>query len=154
MNGVVVATSRRNGNGKSIASMAKAAPDSMQADHELVLSALLDLLPGTIYFKDSQSRFIFVNAAKAEQLKLTPEDAVGKSDFDFFTEEHARPAFEDEQEIMRTGRSVLNKEERETWPDGRVTWCSTTKMPLRDKDGRTIGTYGWSRDVTEKQADA
>jgi methyl-accepting chemotaxis protein len=148
MNGVVAATPRRNGNGKS---MVKAAPVSMQADDELVLSSLLDLLPGTVYFKDRQGRFIFVNRTKAKEMNLTPEDAVGKSDFDFFTEEHARPAFEDEQEIMRSGRAVVDKEEKETYPDGRITWCSTTKMPLRDKAGRTIGTYGWSRDVTQSR---
>jgi PAS domain S-box-containing protein len=148
MNAVAVATSRRNGNGKSVV---QAAPQPTQANAELVLSALLDLLPGTIYFKDRQGRFIFVNQTKAKEMNLTPEDAVGKSDFDFFTDEHARPAFDDEQEIMRSGRAILNKEEKETWPDGRITWCSTTKMPLRDKDGRAIGTYGWSRDVTESR---
>jgi PAS domain S-box-containing protein len=79
-----------------------------------------------------------------------PEDLVGLTDFDFFTEEHARPALEDEQAVMRTGQPV-EKEEKETWPDGRVTWVSTIKMPLHDKGGNIIGTFGVSRDVTEQK---
>jgi PAS domain S-box-containing protein len=149
MNDVVAATSLRNGNGKSVI---EAAPDPMLADHGLLLSALLDLLQGAVYFKDLQSRFVLINRSHAKGLKLgAPAEAVGKSDFDFFTEEHASPAFADEQEIIRTGRPLLNKEEKETWADGRITWASTTKMPLLGKDGRIIGTFGISRDVTESR---
>jgi PAS domain S-box-containing protein len=149
MNDVVPATSPRNGNGKSVV---EAAPDPMLADHGVLLSALLDLLRGAVYFKDLQSRFVLINRTQAKGLKLgAPAEAVGKSDFDFFTEEHASPAFADEQEIIRTGRPLLDKEEKETWADGRITWASTTKMPLLSNDGRIIGTFGISRDVTESR---
>src|ERR1039458_10088495 len=141
---VVVADSLRNGYGNSVV---EAAPDPVRADDSVYLSALLDLLQGAVYFKDLQSRFILINRTQAKGLKLgSPEEAVGKSDFDFFTEEHAGPAFADEQEIIRTGLPLLNKEEKETWPDGRFTWASTTKMPLYSKDGRIMGTFGFSRD--------
>jgi PAS domain S-box-containing protein len=124
----------------------------MLADHGVLLSALLDLLRGAVYFKDLQSRFVLINRTHAKGLKLgSPEEAVGKSDFDFFTEEHASPAFADEQEIIRTGRPLLDKEEKETWADGRITWASTTKMPLLSKDGHIIGTFGISLDVTESR---
>ena len=73
-----------------------------------------------------------------------------KTDFDFYTEEHARPAYEDEQEIIRTGQSIT-KEERETWSDRPDTWVSTTKLPLRDKAGNIVGTFGISRDITERK---
>src|ERR1700730_5783178 len=101
MNDVAAATSLRIGNGKSVV---EAAPDPMLADDGVLLSALLDLVPGVVYFKDLQGGFVLINRAMAKVLKVgSPVEAVGKSDFDFFTKEHAGPAFADEQEIIRTG---------------------------------------------------
>ena len=119
-----------------------------------VLRALMDNIPDNIYFKDIRGRFIRINKALANWFGLSsPEEAVGKTDFDFFTPEHARQAFEDEQHIIQTGEPLVGKEERETWPGERVTWVSTTKEPLRDQNGQIIGTFGISRDITKlKQA--
>jgi PAS domain S-box-containing protein len=115
-----------------------------------LLRALMDNLPDAIYFKDADSRFLRINQDLASSFGLDdPAEALGKTDFDFFTEEHARPAFEDEQEIIQTGQPLVGKEERETWLDGRVRWVSTTKMPLRDKDGTITGTFGVARDITK-----
>jgi PAS domain S-box len=126
-------------------------PESPLHDHNLLLATLLGYLRSGVYFKDLQSRFVLINPAQAGTLKLgSPEEAIGKSDRDFFAEEHAKDAFHDEQEIIRTGRPLLEKEEKETWPDGRVSWVSTSKMPIKSRDGRIVGTFGISRDVTEK----
>jgi rsbT co-antagonist protein RsbR len=117
-----------------------------------LLNSLLNTIPDHIYFKDEKSRFIKVSKSLAEWFNVKSVDGLmGKTDFDFFTEEHARPAFEDEQEIMRTGKAIEGKVEKETHPDGRVTWVSTTKIPRYDKKGNVIGITGISRDVTEKK---
>jgi two-component system, sensor histidine kinase and response regulator len=117
-----------------------------------LLNALMEHLPDNIYFKDRQSRFIRINAAAAEWFGLSSTgEAGGKTDFDLFTEEHAQQAFEDEQAILRTGQQLLHHEEKETWPDGSVTWVDTSKLPLHDAGGRVIGTFGISRDITEKK---
>jgi len=117
-----------------------------------LLAILLDNVPDSIYFKDAASRFIRISKACAAKFGLTnPDDAVGKTDFDFFGDEHARQAYEDEQHMIQTGVAVLALEEKETYPDGRVTWCSTTKLPLRDREGRVVGTFGISRDITERK---
>jgi len=117
-----------------------------------LLHTLMDNLPDHIYFKDRESRFTRINKAQAKVFGLgDPAQANGKTDFDFFTEEHARQAFADEQEIIRTGQPVLAKEEKETWPDGHDTWVATTKMPLRDAKGNIIGTFGISHDTTERK---
>lgn len=116
-----------------------------------LFQALMEQTPDRVYFKDMRSRFLVVSQALALKhgCKDT-EELVGKTDFDFFDDEHARDAFEDERQIILTGKSVINKEEREVWPDGSVTWCSTTKVPLFLESGKIAGILGISRDITEK----
>jgi len=147
-----------------------------------LLNVLLENTPDGIYFKDLQSRFVRVGKhklemalemARAKHRLAQPEAAAGgwpaelasaeafagtlagKTDFDFYTEDRARPAFEDEQQIIRSGAPLIGKVERTVYPDGGVRWCLTTKMPWRDKEGRIIGTFGVSRDITAiKEAEA
>ncbi|MBM3879778.1 MAG: PAS domain S-box protein, partial [Verrucomicrobia bacterium] len=115
-----------------------------------LLRALLDNVPDAIYFKDSQSRFLRCSGALAEKFGVAhPEDLVGKTDFDFFSEEHARAAFADEQHILQTGQPILGITEKETWPGGSVTWVLTSKLPFRDRTGRILGTLGVSKDITD-----
>jgi PAS domain S-box-containing protein len=130
--------------------------DAALAYERDMLCTLLENSPDCIYFKDRQSRFVRCSKAFEGLFQVSDRSRfIGKTDFDFFTEEHARPAFEDEQEIIRTGQPLLGKVEKETHPDGRMTWCLTTKMPWRDKDGRIIGTFGISKSVTAlKEAEA
>jgi len=118
------------------------------AKEQFLINALMDNLSDHIYFKDRESRFIRINKSLAHSFGLDdPALAEGKTDFDFFTREHAQQAFEDEQSIIRTGH-ILNTEEKETHPNKSDTWVSTTKIPLTDKNGNIIGTFGISRDVT------
>src|SRR3979409_1798952 len=76
---------------------------------------------------------------------------IGLTDRELFSREHAEEALADEREIMRTGTPIVDYEEKETWPDKEDTWVSTTKMPLRDAQPKLIGTFGISRDITEKK---
>lgn len=122
-------------------------------EHErYLLHALMDNLPHNIYFKDKESRFIRINKALADNFGLhDASEAMGKTDADFFAGEHVWQAMADEQEIVRTGQPLLDKEEKETWPDGHVTWVSTTKLPLYDEHGEIAGTFGISRDITGRK---
>ena len=103
-----------------------------------------------VFFKDLESRFLLVSAGflldQAHGCSL--DDVIGKSDFDLFSDEHAIAAFEDEQRIIHTGEPIVAKIERETFRDRPDAWVSTTKLPLRDDEGRIVGTFGMSRDVT------
>ncbi len=117
-----------------------------------LLHSLMDNSLDNIYFKDINSCFIRINNAQAKLFGLSnPEEAVGKKDSDFFTEEHSSDAYNDEQEIISTGRPVVNKEEMETLKNGEISWVNSTKLPLRDSYGKIIGTFGISRDITEQK---
>jgi len=121
------------------------------AQERFLLQAFMNNVPDHVYFKDRDSRFIRINKAQAQAFGMSdPAQAIGKTDFDFFTEEQARQAREDELAIIRTGQPA-NKEERETWAGRRDTWVSTTKVPLRDEEGNVVGTFGISRDITERK---
>ena len=121
-----------------------------------LLRTLLDHSPDFIYFKDTQSRFIKSSTTQALKFGLaSPDEVVGKTDFDFFTEAHARVAFGDEQEIIRTGQPMIGKVERQIVLNGqKEAWTITTKMPFRNQAGDIIGTFGVSKDITPlKQAE-
>jgi PAS domain S-box-containing protein len=128
----------------------KEAQEALRRESTL-LHALMDNIPDAIYFKDTESRFTRVNRHVPYRGGNAPEEVVGKTDFDFFVEEHARAAYEDEQRIMRTGVPLVDKEECETYTDGSQTWLSTTKVPVFDEEGRVTGLVGISRDISERK---
>jgi PAS domain S-box-containing protein len=118
---------------------------------QYLMRNLMDNLPDHIYFKDHESRFIRVNSTQAQVFGLKdPDKVIGKTDFDYFSEEHAKQAYDDEQAIIITGQPVI-KEEKETWTNRPDTWVYTTKVPLRDDDGQVVGTFGISRDITDRK---
>jgi PAS domain S-box-containing protein len=121
------------------------------AKEQFLINAIMNNITDHIYFKDLESRFVRINKSHALRFGFdNPDQAIGKTDFDFFSNEHAQQAFDDEQAIIRTGQ-MLSKVEKETHPDGPDTWVSTVKLPLRDIDGNIIGTFGISRDITERR---
>jgi PAS domain S-box-containing protein len=128
----------------------KEAQEALRRESTL-LHALMDNIPDAIYFKDTEGRFTRVNRHAPYRGGNAPEEVVGKTDFDFFVEEHARAAYEDEQRIMRTGVPLVDKEECETYTDGSTTWLSTTKVPVFDEEGRVTGVVGISRDISERK---
>ncbi|MCS1407998.1 MAG: Signal transduction histidine-protein kinase BarA [Verrucomicrobia subdivision 3 bacterium] len=114
-----------------------------------LLRSLLDSIPDHVYFKDQSSRFIICSKELSDRLGLkSPEEAIGKTDFDFFSKEHAQPAYDDEQTIISTGKPVISKIEKEILLDGRENWVLTSKMPFRSAGGAIIGTFGVSKDIT------
>jgi diguanylate cyclase (GGDEF)-like protein/PAS domain S-box-containing protein len=130
-------------------------PGAGLIDTDFLLATFLDTTPDLVYFKDTESRFTLTGCAFAQRMGLAcSEDAVGRTDFDFFAYDHAAEAFADEQRIMSTGVPMIGQEEREGWPDGTVTWVSTTKVPLFDRAGKVMGIFGMSRDVTQRRAAA
>ena len=145
-----------NGNVAGALSSGHDITDQRRAEEALrmeqtLFNSLVSTIPDHIYFKDRQSRFVRINIAMAKWFGWrSPDEAVGRTDFDVFSEEHARQAYDDEQRIMSTCDPLIGLVEKETWPDGHVTWVSTTKVPLRDAHGNTTGLVGVSRNITEQ----
>ncbi len=139
-------------NGTAVPAL-RQAPETPAPSGDLERLCIRNLLamPGErIFFKDRHSRFLLVSRSfLAEQTHCTEmADVIGKSDFDFFSQEHASAAYADEQRLIQTGEPIMAKVEKETFHDRPDAWVATTKLPLRDDEGNVIGTFGISRDVT------
>ena len=123
------------------------------ADHRRRMDALLENIPDRVYFKNREGEFIQVNPALALFFgHEDPAKVMGKRDTDFFTSEHATQARADEDDVLRSGKPIIGKMERETFTDGRETWSLTTKMALKNEAGEIVGTFGVSRDITQLKA--
>ncbi len=126
--------------------------EKLLEEERALLHALLNNMPDAIYFKDRASRFRRVSVGLARKFGIAdPKVAIGKSDADFTSAEQAARIRKDELRIIETGQPIINRVERETWSEDPDTWCSTTKLPLRDGSGQIVGTFGMSRDITAQK---
>ncbi len=113
-----------------------------------LFQSLLDNLPDAVYFKDTKNRIIRFNKFYADCLKVPPEEIIGKTDFDFFPEKQAQGMFDDDTYVLRSGNPIIGKIERNPQQNGTYNCVTTTKIPIRNKKGRIIGTMGITRDIT------
>ena len=126
--------------------------NQIELDHTLeyeMLKTLMDNIPDSVYFKDDQNRFILVNKTKAASTNVSTGEMIGKTDFNFYPQEQAQKAFEEDAVILRTGKSVVNSIEKIIDSNGLEQWFSVTKLPRYDHQGNIIGTLCISRNVTE-----
>jgi PAS domain S-box-containing protein len=112
------------------------------------VQGLLDNIPDAIYFKDCNNRIIKVNKFYAKGVGIKSEEIVGKTDFDFFPYEQARKMFDDDNYVLKTGKPIVGKVERNLLPNGSWSQVITTKIPMYDRTGKIIGTMGITRDMT------
>ncbi|MFH0733738.1 MAG: PAS domain-containing sensor histidine kinase [bacterium] len=111
---------------------------------------LMNQIPDSIYIKDTESRFLRINKTQANTLGVkSPIEALGKSDKDFFTNEHAIQAFIDEKEIVTRKVDFIRKEELIRHSSGEFLWVSTIKVPLIDREDNIVGTLGITRNITD-----
>jgi diguanylate cyclase (GGDEF)-like protein/PAS domain S-box-containing protein len=123
-----------------------------QNDRTAWLEAMIDEVPDYLYFKDRNSRFVVANRAIVNDNRREGLDSLeGRSDFDIHPEHVARGFFETEQQIIRTGRAMLDMEELIRDSRGGLKWLLTSKLPVRDGSGEVIGIVGIARDITERK---
>ena len=117
-----------------------------------LLNALMENIPDYIYFKDERSHFIRISKSMVKLFKAdSPEELIGKSDFDFHTKENAEKFSAEEQEIMRIKKPIVDNVVHEKFEDGKEQWVSTTKMPLINTIGEVVGTWGISKIIAQPQ---
>jgi len=124
----------------------------IKASPKRLFETLMEQTADRIYIKDDKSRFISVSHELAAMHGFKDRHELeGLTDFDLFAIEHAQQAFDDEQAILKTGKAMINKVEKETWPDGSITWASSSKAPLYLTNGELVGIIGISRDITAEK---
>ncbi|BCY18409.1 MAG: PAS domain S-box protein [Chloroflexi bacterium] len=129
----------------------KRAEEALEREQYL-MRTLMDTIPDNIWFKDKEGRFLRANKAQARVLGAPDiADILGKTDFDFFSQEHAQYARNQELAIMNGGPAIISNDELLTYPDRPSTWVSVTKLPLFNENGEIIGTFGLARDITERK---
>jgi PAS domain S-box-containing protein len=127
----------------------KQAEEALAQERNLLLT-LIHNAPDPIYVKDIESRFVICNMALARQIGVaTPDELVGKTDFDFHTQEMALRYYADERVLLQFGQPLLNHRERILDRSGNPIWVLTTKVPLQDIQGQIIGLVGMSHDITD-----
>lgn len=123
-----------------------------QNDRTLWLEAMIDEVPDYLYFKDRNSRFVVANRAiVSDNLREGIDSLEGLSDFDIHPEHVARGFFNTEQEIIRTGKAMLDMEELIRDSSGTLKWLLTSKLPVHNASGDVIGIVGIARDITERK---
>lgn len=114
------------------------------------MQALMDSIPDLTWVKDTQSRFLFVNAQFGKTFGRQPKSLVGLTDHDLSTPDAAAGYIADDRRVLESGESLL-REETITGEGGREAWAETLKVPLFDRKGKVIGTAGMARDITERK---
>ena len=114
------------------------------------LKLIIDTSPIIIFYKDKEGRFIRVNKAFAEALKMPEEDFVGKTVFDLYSAKIAQGMTNDDHEVLKSVRPKLNIIEQYESASG-IRWVQTDKIPICDKNGIPLGLIGFAQDITERK---
>ncbi len=123
--------------------------EDLEEEHYL-LRTLIDNMTDYIFLKDRQSRYTLNNATHLQLLGAeTQEEVLGKSDADILPSDLASAYFEIEQEAMQAGKPIVNREEEFVGTDGSRRMALTTRVPLRNNQGKVTGLIGMSRDITD-----
>ncbi|MFO8053327.1 MAG: ATP-binding protein [Candidatus Omnitrophota bacterium] len=124
---------------------------SRKEDLIRLFTELMDNATDVIYFKDREGKIVLVNKAYARGLGITPDEVIGKTDFDIFPKKRAKIMQKDDSWVIENKKPIIDKIERATRPDGEDNYVSTTKIPRFDEKGKVIGLIGITRDITRRR---
>ena len=123
--------------------------DSLLSIDVKILSSLFDAAPDVAFFvKDAAGRYVVVNDSLVKRHGLgSKSEAIGKKSRDICQGELGQVPSEQDEEVLRTGRPLLEHLEMQWSRQKEPVWCLTTKLPIPDDEGRVVGLVGFSRDV-------
>ncbi|WP_281226821.1 PAS domain-containing sensor histidine kinase [Flavobacterium aquiphilum] len=130
-----------------ITDLKKAQDDLFQ--NQFLLESITDGLPDSIFAKDLNGCYLFVNSALARRANKTRQELLGKNNSTIFLPHQANKTLEKDFEIMKSGKTQTF-EEQLTSSSGNGTFL-TTKGPIKDPDGKIVGLFGIARDITERK---
>ena len=120
-------------------------------DARQMLQHVIDTVPNVVFWKDRDLRYLGCNDAFAHLAGLQrPEEIIGKDDYALVWRKVADLYQRDDAEVISSGTPKLNIIEPMVMEDGATTWLETSKVPLQDAGGETIGVLGVFRDITER----
>jgi PAS domain S-box-containing protein len=116
----------------------------------IILMELINNIPDNIFIKDTESRFMMANVWVSQLMGAqSPNELIGKTDFDFFPLKLAQRYRQDELEVITSGEAKLNIIEQVISKKRIHRWYSTSKIPLKNSEGQIIGIMGIGRDITQ-----
>ncbi len=121
-----------------------------QNQEQMVLNTIINNVPAMVFYKNLDGVYIAANEMFCNQLRTTPQDIVGKTDFDFYLPERAQKYHENDLSVIQTGISLESFEE-EINVDGQLKIYATRKVIVKDQDNHPYGIIGLAYDVTENR---
>lgn len=126
------------------------AAERLQSAHQL-LENVINTVPHYVFWKDRQSRYLGCNLVFARSAGLeSPDDIIGKDDHALAWRAFADLYRRDDQEVMTSKTPKLHIIEPINMAEGEHRWLDTSKVPLRDSQGKVIGVLGVFQDITER----
>lgn len=120
----------------------------------LLIDTVIENIPDAVYMKDAEGRKVIANKADIENCGLkTAEELIGKNDFDIFPPDIAEQFWQDDLRVLRDGEIVIDRLEKLTNVNGKSKWLYTSKIPLKDENGKIIGLVGIGHDITRRLKD-
>jgi len=118
----------------------------------ILLRTIIESIPDSIYVKDLDCRKVLANKANCHNMGFeNEEEVIGKNDFDIFPPEIAQPFYDDDQQVLKLGKSIVNREEKGINSKGELIWLLTSKLPLYDENGNISGLVGLGHDITKRK---
>ncbi len=125
---------------------------SLERERSL-LRTIMEKIPDYVYAKNTRHEFLAASSALAHRMgAASGDDLLGKTDFDFYPRDIAEKYAKDEQDIMRSGQAVINREESTLDAAGKTVWHLTSEVPFRDAAGTVVGLVGIGHNISERRA--